>query len=1002
MSHDCSLSTSEKKKSLMAKGKCFICFQNHIRKFCNNNYQKCKICGSFSHNSLICESELREKVGFSGLDPQKGQPPSGERGDSRGEATTSLVSLSAKEINNAGGSVLLQTFSALVTAKPKGNVQLRCMLDGGANKSFILREVVELLDLKVVDKEALVIHTFGSETAEKRIYDIVEITLQNIQTNKNIKIQAVVIDSITSARIQIPSKFIRNIALERGIELADNSTSERIHVLIGSDYISEILENEELGFDRVRKLWSLETIGINPDDEVPLSDKELLKSFEQNTVYTNKRYETRLLWKEDSRELKSNYEITKRRLFGLSKTFEKNEELYLKYDEIIKEYLRDGIIERINMNLNQNINTGYFLPHHAIVREQKDSTKVRIVFNASSKDIQRAFLEIGIVEEDRQFLKFLWIRKGGGANLDLSSPNVETFRYTRVTFGVKCSPFLLAAVIRLHVEKYVNKYKRACEMLNELYVDDLINSTSDTTEALPLSEDMIHILSEAGMNLRRWATNSTALHEAWKRVNVDCRETSEESGVPLKILGIIWDNVNDNLSIDIKQFEKLSKLVKVTKRVILSACGMLFDPIGIMNPFAIRMKILLQTMWESGISWDECVPSDIKATFLEWTNEIEILKQFKTPRLYFRPPWLLEPNISYNKPSDPIDADLDSIKEEKRKVIVSLLTNVASLQPLLNLHSYTNLDKVIRITSYVLRFTNNCKHVSKRITSNLTVDELFNAEKYWVLCVQQTDFKIEYKEVKQRKSISRNSKVFSLNPVMSEDGLLCLGGRLQKSGFNFYEKHPLILSSKSRFSQLLIMREHQRLHHAVNSDNAMTFKSADIELKRLYMNICEPEVQNYFGKKGIKWQYIVERAAWWGGYWERMVQITKIALRKILGRALISFEELQTILAEIEAIINSRPLTYIYNEPNEPFPLTPSNFLTGRRLTALPNWSGKRNIELFKGEEKVPRQLWRLGRIIEIHKGRDGKVRSATIKTSTGIIKRPVQLLYNLEIVSYE
>ncbi|GFW84374.1 integrase catalytic domain-containing protein [Trichonephila clavipes] len=189
-----------------------------------------------------------------------------------------------------------------------------------------------------------------------------------------------------------------------------------------------------------------------------------------------------------------------------------------------------------------------------------------------------------------------------------------------------------------------------------------------------------------------------------------------------------------------------------------------------------------------------------------------------------------------------------------------------------------------------------------------------------------------------------------------------------------------------------------------------------------YMNICEPDVQIYFGEKGIKWQYIVERAAWWGGYWERMVQITRIALRKMLGRALISFEELQTILAEIEAIINSRPLTYVYNEPNEPFPLTPSNFLTGRRVTALPNWSGKKNIELFKGkkklkdifivkgyliffgkdgkkeyllqlkganlnknvnvttqfnvndivflgEEKVPRQLWRLGKIIEIHKG---------------------------------
>ncbi|GFY22636.1 uncharacterized protein TNCV_2178971 [Trichonephila clavipes] len=235
------------------------------------------------------------------------------------------------------------TFSALANAKPKG----RCILDGGANKSFLLREVVELLDLKVVDKEALVIYTFGGEAAEKRTYDIVEITLQNVQTNKHIKIQAVVIDSITSARIRIPSKFIRNIALERRIELANNSTFERIHVLIGSDYISEILENEEFNFGRVKKLWSLETIGINPNNEVPLSDKEILKSFEQNTVYTIKKYETRLLWKEGRRELKNNYEIAKRRLLGLSKAFEKNEELCLKYDEIIKEHLRDGIIERV-------------------------------------------------------------------------------------------------------------------------------------------------------------------------------------------------------------------------------------------------------------------------------------------------------------------------------------------------------------------------------------------------------------------------------------------------------------------------------------------------------------------------------------------------------------------------------------------------------------------------------------------------------------------------------
>ncbi|GBL76174.1 hypothetical protein AVEN_30366-1 [Araneus ventricosus] len=134
------------------------------------------------------------------------------------------------------------------------------------------------------------------------------------------------------------------------------------------------------------------------------------------------------------------------------------------------------------------------------------------------------------------------------------------------------------------------------------------------------------------MNLRRWATNSPIINEAWKRANVDCRETSEELGVSLKILEIIWDNMNDNLTFDIKQFEKLRNLVIVTKRIILSTHGMLFDHITIMNPFTVRMKLLLQTIWELRIPWDEYVPSEIKVTFIEWLNEIEVLGKFEISR----------------------------------------------------------------------------------------------------------------------------------------------------------------------------------------------------------------------------------------------------------------------------------------------------------------------------------------------------------------------------------
>ncbi|XP_055928199.1 uncharacterized protein LOC129959405 [Argiope bruennichi] len=619
-----------------------------------------------------------------------------------------------KRKNRVPGSVLLQTFSAVVNGRRGSRTHLRCMLDCRANKSFILREVVEELGLKTVGREVLAIHTFGSETAEHRVYDIVEIKLRNVQyPTRCVKILAVVNDSITSAKIHTPSQFVRNIALKEGIELADVSTSERIDVLIGSDYISEILgernigiskrliaadsifgyllqgkemgidckeitanhlivEGQESSFDRVKDLWLLETIGINADKEVSLSDNETLKSFQQNTTYKENRYETRLLWKEDNKALRSNYEIAKRRLFGLSKTLDRNKELFVKYDGIIKEHLREGIIERVDLNLDQNINMGYFLPHHAVVRERKNSTKIRTVFDASSKgkdalslndclesgpnlnpdlleillrfrlnkiafsaDIQRAFLEVGIAEEDRQFLKFLWI-KGDCLNLGFSPHNIETFQYKRVNFGVKCSPFLLAAVIKLHLEQFESEYEEACKMLSYLYVDDLAAGTSSVSEAIKLSKEMIYILNQASMNLRRWATNSPILNEAWKQANVDRRETSEELSVPLKILGLIWDNINDKFTIDIHQISKM-KDSNLSKRLILSICGMLFDPLGMITSFTVRMKLLLQNASPKAYG---CVAYFRKVTNLKVSSSFIVakcrlspLKKLNLPRL---------------------------------------------------------------------------------------------------------------------------------------------------------------------------------------------------------------------------------------------------------------------------------------------------------------------------------------------------------------------------------
>ena len=111
------------------------------------------------------------------------------------------------------------------------------------------------------------------------------------------------------------------------------------------------------------------------------------------------------------------------------------------------------------------------------------------------------------------------------------------------------------------------------------------------------------------------------------------------------------------------------------------------------------------------------------------------------------------------------------------------------------------------------------------------------------------------------------------------------------------------------------------------SDNAKTFKSASGTLEALF-NL--PSVQAYFSENKIRWRFNLEKAPWWGGFFERLVKSTKRCLKKLLGNAKLNYEELFTVMTEVEAVLNSRPLTYVYSEDIET-PLTPSHLVMGKR-----------------------------------------------------------------------
>ena len=118
------------------------------------------------------------------------------------------------------------------------------------------------------------------------------------------------------------------------------------------------------------------------------------------------------------------------------------------------------------------------------------------------------------------------------------------------------------------------------------------------------------------------------------------------------------------------------------------------------------------------------------------------------------------------------------------------------------------------------------------------------------------------------------------------------------------------------------------------SDNASTYLSAVEELKEM---LSSKELETSIGRRGVTWKFIPKRAPWYGGYWERLIGLTKAALKRVLGRACISLPMLQTLVVEVEATLNDRPLTYLSEDPRDPEPLTPSYLLHGKRITTLPH-----------------------------------------------------------------
>lgn len=528
--------------------------------------------------------------------------------------------------------------------------------------------------------------------------------------------------------------------------------------------------------------------------------------------------------------------------------------------------------------------------------------------------------------------------------------------------------------------------------------------------------------------------------------------------------------------------------------------------------------------------------------------------------------------------------DTSSLNNEEAQIVQSeakILVHVVSIpedsvvNDLYERHS--NLNFILRTLVYVNRFIQNSrsKDPSKRKTGCVTYNELVQAKYILARHSQSNTFESEIKALKSKKPIQSSSKILSLNPFWDETvQLIRVGGRLKNAHISYDRKHPILISSKDKFTIKLCTMEHEKLLHAgprlllnhirnnwwpinglklvtsivhkciicfkmkpkfasqimgdlphfrltpskpflncgvdfagpikthqnesprcrvqrdsyvclfvccstkavhmevvsslstkafiaamrrfiarrgkvknMYSDNGSNFVGAQNEFQRLLQQRETQEtLQHEF--EHMTWSFIPAASPHLGGIWEANIKCMKTHLYKIMGNNILNFEHFTTLIIQIEAVLNSRPICTLSSQPDEVIALTPGHFLTGSSLVTVPDedftdcninrldkwclvqrmfqdfWSAWQtdyfsslqnrykwkqeqsnlnvgDVVLIK-EDKVKPLHWRLGRVMTIFPDKDGRVRSVELIVNNHRTKRTVHKLCKLPLTDLQ
>ena len=236
------------------------------------------------------------------------------------------------------------------------------------------------------------------------------------------------------------------------------------------------------------------------------------------------------------------------------------------------------------------------------------------------------YRQVELDKEDKDYHRLLW--------KDPDSEAIETFRMTRVTYGIASSSFHSIRPLQVLAEETTNN-KLRLSLTTDMYVDDLLTGCEDSKAAEKLQDAIITLLASAGFDIRKWVSSDSKLVS---RLAATFRETEDEKIIEskdyaIKTLGIRWNTNPDQFGFTVK----LDKGAPFSKRQILSEVSRLFDPLGWLSPTTIQHKSFVQLLWMDKLSWDQPLSDPILQQYLRLRAQLKDLEKISLQRKVLKP-----------------------------------------------------------------------------------------------------------------------------------------------------------------------------------------------------------------------------------------------------------------------------------------------------------------------------------------------------------------------------